>query len=149
MGESNDVVAHEHFNLILYDDSNIIEPTFIQLFNKQLQIYGFISLPFASKNRNNLINSENLLRFHIEHEINKESITFELAHSENSGSVSTTDSKVHHISILINKEPKKTMIEGEVTIEGYQNFNNYQKLNPIDIEITDNDVLRKLTKIHV
>ena len=37
------------------------------------------------------------------------------------------------------------MIE-EVTIEGYQKFENYQKLNPIDIEITDNEILRKLTK---
>ena len=36
------------------------------------------------------------------------------------------------------------VIERETTIEGLQKFSQYQKLNPIDVKITDNDVIRKL-----
>ena len=36
------------------------------------------------------------------------------------------------------------VVEKEVTIEGLQAFEQYQKLNPIDIKITDNEIFRKL-----
>ena len=36
IGEINELTEDEQLNLILYDDSNIIEETFIQRFNKQL-----------------------------------------------------------------------------------------------------------------
>ena len=36
------------------------------------------------------------------------------------------------------------IIEKEVTIEALQAFDKYQKLNPIDIKITDSDVFKEL-----
>ena len=36
------------------------------------------------------------------------------------------------------------IIEKEVTIEGLQTFENYQKLNPLDIKITDNEIFKRL-----
>ena len=57
-----------------------------------------------------------------------------------------TDEKVHNLSIVCIELLKKKMvnIEREVTIEGLQKFEKYRKLNPIDIKITDNEVIRKL-----
>ena len=45
IGDLNVVISDKQLNLILYDDSNIIAPTYTQRFNKHLQIYGFISIP--------------------------------------------------------------------------------------------------------
>ena len=36
------------------------------------------------------------------------------------------------------------VVEKEVTIEGLQAFEKYQKLNPIDIKVTDNEIFTKL-----
>ena len=36
------------------------------------------------------------------------------------------------------------VVEREVTIEGLQAFDNYQKLNPLDIKITDNEIFKRL-----
>ena len=36
------------------------------------------------------------------------------------------------------------VIEKEVTIEGSQAFDNYQKLNPLNIKITDNEIFKRL-----
>ena len=60
IGEINDVIANEQLNLALYDDSKLIEETFVQRVNKRLQLYGFISVPFTNKKGNNLINLNNL-----------------------------------------------------------------------------------------
>ena len=37
------------------------------------------------------------------------------------------------------------IIEKEVTIEGLQSFDKYQKLNPLDIKITDSQIYKKNT----
>ena len=36
------------------------------------------------------------------------------------------------------------IIEKEVTIEGLQSFDKYEKLNPLDIKITDSEIYKKL-----
>ena len=147
IGTLNEVVENEQLNLTLYDDSNLIEETFVQRVNKHLQLYGFISVPFANKKGNNLITLSNLLQFRVNHTVKKEHLTLELAYLEKSGSLDTTDEKIHNLSIVCIESLKKKMvnIEREVTIEGLQKFEKYQKLNPIDIKITDNEVIRKLT----
>ena len=61
IGEMEDVVSNEQLNVALYDDSNIIEETFIQRVNKHLQLYGLISIPFSNRKDFNLINLDNLL----------------------------------------------------------------------------------------
>ena len=63
IGQLKEITEHEQLNLALYDDSSIIEETFIQRFNKQIQLYGFISIPFAHTKKNHLISLKNLLPF--------------------------------------------------------------------------------------
>ena len=46
--------------------------------------------------------------------------------------------------VCIENLKKMAVVEKEVTIEGLQDFEKYQKLNPIDIKITDNEVRRRL-----
>ena len=48
IGSIKEVTKDEQLNLSLYDDSNLIEETFIERFHKHLQLYGFISIPFAN-----------------------------------------------------------------------------------------------------
>ena len=145
IGQLKEITEYEQLNLALYDDSNIIEETFVQRFNKQLQLYGFISIPFAHTKKNHLITLQNLLPFRVNKDIQKENITFELSYLEKEGEISTTDKKIHNLSIVCieNKKPMP-IIEKEVTIEALQSFDQYQKLNPIDIKITDSEVFKEL-----
>ena len=101
-----DVVSNEQLNVALYDDSNIIEETFIQRVNKHLQLYGLISIPFSNRKDFNLINLDNLLRFKVKREIKKEYLTLELAYLEKTGTVVTSDCKIHNLSI-VSIEPSK------------------------------------------
>ena len=61
IGAINEITKDEQLNLSLYDDSNLIEETYIQRFNKHLQLYGFISIPFANTKKSNIITLNNLL----------------------------------------------------------------------------------------
>ena len=110
-----------------------------------MQLFGFISVPFANKKGNNLITLNNLLQFRVIRAVKKERLTLELVYLEKSGSLDTSDEKIHNLSIFCIEPTKKMVnIEREVTIEGLQKFEKYQKLNPIDIKLTDNEVIRKL-----
>ena len=141
IGEINELTEDEQLNLILYDDSNIIEETFIQRFNKQLQLYGFISIPFANTKKNNLIT----LKKRVKRDIQKENITFELSYLEKEDQIATNDNKIHNLSIVcIEKSKQMPIVEKEVTIEGLQSFDQYQKLNPLDIKITDSEIFKRL-----
>ena len=145
IGELKEITEKEQLNLILYDDSNIIEETFIQRFNKQLELYGFISIRFVNTKKNNLTTLQNLLPFRVKRDIVKENISFELTYLEKEGEVSTDDKKIHNLSIVfIEKSKPMPIIEKEVTIEGLQSFDQYQKLNPLDIKITDSEIFKKL-----
>ena len=145
IGEINELTEDEQLNLILYDDSNIIEETFMQRFDKQLQLYGFISIPFANTKKNNLITLKNLLPFRVKRDIQKENITFELSYLEKEDQIATNDNKIHNLSIVcIEKSKQMPIVEKEVTIEGLQSFDQYQKLNPLDIKITDSEIFKRL-----
>ena len=106
IGEINELTEDEQLNLILYDDSNIIEETFIQRFNKQLQLYGFISIPFANTKKNNLITLKNLLPFRVKRDIQKENITFELSYLVKEDQIATDDKKNHNLSIVCIEKSK-------------------------------------------
>ena len=123
----------------------MIEETYIQRFNKHLQLYGFISIPFANTKKNNLITLNNLLPFRVKRNIQKESLILELSYLEKIDQIATSDKKIHNFSIVcVEKLKKMSIVEKEVTIEGLQAFQKYQKLNPIDIKVTDNEIFRKL-----
>ena len=145
IGEINALTEDEQLNLILYDDSNIIEETFILRFNKQLQLYGFISIPFANTKKNNFITLKNLLPFRVKRDIQKKNLTFELSYLEKEDQIATNDNKIHNLSIVcIEKSKQMPVVEKEVTIEGLQSFDQYQKLNPLDIKITDSEIFKRL-----
>ena len=145
IGTLKEVTEDEQLNLALYDDSNLIEETFVQRFNKHLQLYGFISIPFANTKKSKLISLDNLLPFRVKRTVQKEELTFELSYLEKTDSIATSDKKIHNLSIVcIGNLKRMAVVEKKVTIEGLQEFEKYQKLNPIDIKITDNEVRRRL-----
>ena len=137
IGEINELTEDEQLNLILYDDSIIIEETFIQRFNKQLQLYGFFSIPFANTKKNNLITLKNLLPFRVKRDIQKENITFELSYLEKEDQIATNDNKIHNLSIVcIEKSKQMPIVENEVTIEGLQSFDYYlKKIKELSIDL--------------
>ena len=144
IGEIKELTKDEQLNLTLYDNSNLIEETFIQRFNKQLQLYGFISIPFANTKKNHLITLKNLLPFRVKRDIQKENLTFELAYLEKEDQIPTNDKKIHNLSIVCIEKTKMPYVEKEITIEGLQSFDKYQKLNPLDIKITDAEIYKRL-----
>ena len=146
IGQLKEITEYEQLNLALYDDSNIIEETFVQRFNKQIQLYGFVSIPFSHTKKNHLITLKNLLPFRVLNDVVKENISFELSYLEKEDDIVTDDKKIHNLSIVcVEKKRQMPLIEKEVTIEALQAFDKYQKLNPIDIKITDNEVFKELT----
>ena len=56
----------------------------------------------------------------------------------------TTDSKITNFSILSVEKPKKMQIIDEFEIEGFQNCQQYLKINPISILVTDPKIQNKL-----
>ena len=124
IGQFSEVTETEQLNLALYDDSNLIEETFVQRFNKYLQLFGFISIPFANTKGSKLITSNNLLHFRTKRAVQKEELTFELAYIEKTDSAATDDLKIHNLSIVCVEKLKKEMpiVEREVTIEGLQKY---------------------------
>ena len=57
--------------------------------------------------------------------------------------VVTTDSKMKNFSIL-RSETKNIRVIDEIKIEGLRNFEQYEKINPINIHISDPEVQTKL-----
>ena len=103
IGALNEVTEDEQLNLGLYDDSNLIVETYIQRFNKHLQLYGFISIPFANTKKSNAITLNNLLPFRIKRSVQKESLILELSYIEKTDQIATIDKKIHNLSIVCKK----------------------------------------------
>ena len=57
--------------------------------------------------------------------------------------IETTDSKIKKCSILVTSE-KNMKILDEIKIEGFQNFEQYMKINPINIQIIGPEIQTKL-----
>ena len=104
IGALNEVTEDEQLNLAIYDDSNLVEETYIQRFNKHLQLYGFISIPFANTKKSNLITLNNLLPFRVKRSIQKERLILELSYLEKTDQIATSDKKIHNWSIVCKKD---------------------------------------------
>ena len=86
-----------------------------------------------------------MLLFQVKRDIQKENITFELSYLEKEDQIATNDNKIHNLSIVcIEKSKQMPIVEKKVTIEGLQLFDQYQKLNPLDIKITDSEIFKRL-----
>ena len=146
IGIPKEIPEYEQINLALYDETNIIEETFVQRLNKKIQLYGIASIPFAHIKKNHIVSLSNLLPFRINEDTKKHKITFSLQNLEGKTPIETTDNKIYNLSILsVEKDRKMPKIEKEITIEALQAFDKYQKLNPIEIQITDGDIFKELT----
>ena len=84
-------------------------------------------------NNEKVINWKNKLRFKINHNMKKEFITLQLGDILTPKKIETEDSKVTNISILSIPE-SKMQIKEEVIDEALQNFEQYNKINPISVE---------------
>ena len=144
IGEIKNIPEYEQINVALYDESNIIEETFVQRINKKIQLYGIASIPFAHTKKNHIVSLQNLLPFRINQNIIKHKITFSLQNLEGKNPVETNDNKVYNLSIIAVEDKKMPKIKKEIMIEALQSFDKYQKLNPIEIQITDNAIFKEL-----
>ena len=146
IGIPKEIPEYEQINLALYDETNIIEETFVQRLNKKIQLYGIASIPFAHIKKNHVVSLKNILPFRINEDTKKHKITFSLQNLEGKTPIETTDNKIYNLSILAVEEEKiMPKIEKEITIEALQAFDKYQRLNPIEIQITDSDIFKELT----
>ena len=145
VGKIKNIPEYEQINVALYDESNIIEETFIQRINKKIQLYGISSIPFAQNKKNHIISLKNSTPFRIKEDNNKHKISFSIKNLQENIPIETEDKKIHNFSILIVEKMKKTKIIKEIVIEALQNFDKYEKLNPIEIKITDNEIFNDLT----
>ena len=142
IGDLNNLTIKETKNFFLYDDSNLISNTFFTELNKKIQAYGFISLLYNNSDER-LITSKNRLKFNVLVDIEKEFLTLQLEDILTPKKIETTDSKIKNFSILATGEMNKKIID-QVIIEGFQDFEQYMKINPINIEISDSEIQTKL-----
>ena len=142
IGDLNNLTIKETKNFFLYDDSNLISNTFFTELNKKIQAYGFISL-LSNNSDERLITSKNRLKFNVLVDIEKEFLTLQLEDILTPKKIETTDSKIKNFSILATGKMNKKIID-QVIIEGFQDFEQYMKINPINIEISDSEIQTKL-----
>ena len=135
IGDLNNLTIKETKNFFLYDDSNLISNTFFTELNKKLRGYGYISLLYNNSDER-LITSKNRLKFNVLVDIEKEFSTLQLEDILTPKKIETTDSKIKKFSILATGKMNRKIID-QVIIEGFQDFEQYMKINLINIEISD------------
>ena len=134
----------------MYDKCDLIKEACITALNKEISIYGSISY-FNKKTENEIfkiITPENFLKFFVNRDINKDSLSFQLT-SVSGNLLTLKDKKIHNLSsIRIGRKRKLPMQEPTETIiiHGQQNFEIAGGLNPIQIEIEDDRVINALKK---
>ena len=126
----------------MYDDIIIASNTFFTELNQNIQSYGIISLQYHYNNEK-VINWKNKLRLKINHNIKKEFLTLQLEDILTPKKIETEDSKITNILILSIAE-SKMQIKNEFIIEGFQNSEQYNKINPVSVRIIDPDIQTKL-----
>ena len=141
IGDLNKLTIKETKNFFLYDDSNLISnPLFTEL-NKKIQAYGYISLLY-NKSDEQLITLKNRLKFKVLVDIEKEFLTQQLEDILTPKKIETTDSKIKNVSILVTGKMNRKIID-QVIVEGFQDFEQYMKINPRNIEISDSEIQTK------
>ena len=74
----------------------------------------------------------------------REYLTFQLEDILAPHKIETRDSKIHNFSILATEKMNNFKIIDESKIEGFQKFEQYKKINPVNIEINDTKIQTKL-----
>ena len=93
-----------------------------------------------------------MLKLNIKHNTKQETIILQLQNILNPNKIETVDSKIHNFSILTTKRQDKIGLKrkmqkiiDEFRIEGLQSFDQYTKINPINIQITESEIQNKLS----
>ena len=88
-----------------------------------------------------MISSKNRLKFNVLHNDQREYITLQLEDILTPKKIQMTDSQIHNLSMIT--KGKNYKIIDQIIIEGFQNFAQYEKINPVDIRLTDLELCSK------
>ena len=130
----------------LYDKSFLIKKTFVTAINKTLSIYGSFS-HFSGKiteKEIKLLDASNFLKFFIEKKVLKKDLKFQLTYISGKNP-KIKDNKIHNFSITrLGKKRKLNMSQPieSIIIRAQQNFDVAGGLNPIQIEIEDEGIIK-------
>ena len=134
-------------NYFLHDISNIINRTFYTELNRKLQTYGMITTAPAGIKSTHMVTPKISLKFNVPKEEYKENVVIQLERITSENSINVKDDKVTNFSILATRQQsrvgnKRTMpyeTIDHVKIGGLQNFDRYDKLNPVEISVRDSE----------
>ena len=131
-------------NFVLYDNEDIVRPTFFTEIKKNFATYGIFSTRHKQKG-NILIDRQNRIEFLLQNDTKKQSLTLQLEDLLKPKTIATTDSKMSNITILkVGEIPKKRIVE-TFFIQGIQKFDQFKKLNPLNIEVIDSEIKDKIS----
>ena len=146
-------VVYENF--FLYDLDNYIVPSFTSELETEFSIYGLVNFSNKLRTENeklNIITPENYLRFNVIDNILKNKLNFELTKVHTKKTFEIIDKAVYNFGILktegINigrKRQARVEVMDLVRIIGIQKTENLY-LNPIDVNIKSETVIRKLMR---
>ena len=102
-----------------------------------------ISLEYGTDNKS-LINSKNWLKFNIFGNIQKEYLTLQLEDVINLKKIEAVDLKITNFSELATKKLNNIKVVDEFKIQEFQNFQQYLKISPINIQMTNPQIQNKL-----
>ena len=89
-----------------------------------------------------MISSKNRLKFNVLHNDQREYITFQLEDILTPTKIQTIDSQIYNLSMITKGKNYKTI--DQIIIKDFQNFAQYEKINPVDIRLTDPELHSKL-----
>ena len=152
--QSNDINAtsltYAHENFFLYDLENMIQPTFTTELQQEFSIYGLIYFSGEQKDKLDLVKPKNKLKFHLDRDVYKKQIKFEIAKVHKKKTFNIVSDYVSNFSIVKtekngigNKRKMKNEIVDEIPFLGIQN-SEFNVLNPIYISINSNDIISRL-----
>ena len=128
--------------------------TFYTELNKRLQKYGLISTSAIGIKATQLVRPSNSLKFRVMNNKILTQLILSLGDIKEPGEIKTKDTKVTNFSILSTKRKTVTRLKRKMSYEikdefrifGIQNFELFEKLNPINIQIRDSEINSKLAK---
>ena len=129
-------------------------PHSIQNLTKKLQIYGLISTSAVGIKTTNSITPKYSLNFRVLNNKYMHHIVLQLEGIRKPGKIEKKDAKVTNFSILSTKPKRKvgskrnmsSQLVDEFRIVGLQNYNVFEKLNSVEINIRDSKIQGKLSR---
>ena len=83
------------------------------------------------------------MKFNVLNNVRKEYLTLQLEDILTPKKIETVDAKITNFSILATRKLNMKVTD-EIKINGFQNFEQYLQISPIEIQINDTDIQNKL-----